>query len=88
LTLLIEPRADGLAAHLVRLAPGQCHTLAAQHTHGGRFYVVTQGIADVAGEQASSLAVAFAGADEQPALCAGPGGAEVLVLQFPVETPA
>jgi hypothetical protein len=74
--VLIEPRADGLAAHLVRLAPGQSHTLAAQHTHGGRFYVVTQGAAEVAGEQASSLAVAFAGADEQPALRAGPGGAE------------
>lgn len=86
--VLIEPRPDGLAAHLVRLAPGQSHTLTAAHAHGGRFYVVTQGAADVAGAPAPSLAVAFASADEQPTLRAGQSGAEVLVLQFPIEAQA
>lgn len=89
---LIAPRDDGLAAHLVRIAPGQSHTLTAAHDHGGRFYVVTQGSTEIAGGQARSrahsLAVAFASADEQPTLRAGEGGAEVLVLQFPLQTQA
>ncbi len=81
---LIAPRDDGLAAHLVRIAPGQSHTLTAAQAHGGRFYVVTKGSTEIAGGQAPSLAVAFASADEQPTLRAGEVGAEVLVLQFPL----
>lgn len=81
---LIAPREDGLAAHVVRIAPGQSHVLPAAHDHGGRFYVVTQGSTQIGAGQADSLAVAFASADEQPTLHAGQGGAEVLVLQFPV----
>ena len=83
--VLIAPRADGLAAHLVRLAPGQAHTQASEHAYGGRFYVVTQGAVQVAQVEGPSLTVAFASADEQLALTAGPKGAEVLVLQFPLQ---
>ena len=82
---LIEPRADGLAAHVLRIAPGQDHTLQAEHPYGGRYYVVTQGSVSVAGSNAPTLSVIFASADEQLVLHAGAVGAEVLVLQFPVQ---
>ena len=83
--VLIEPRADGLAAHLLCIAPGQEHTLPAEHAYGGRYYVVSQGAVSVAGSNAQSLAVVFASADEQLTMRAGAGGAEVLVLQFPLQ---
>ena len=83
--VLIAPRADGLAAHLLRVAPGQSHSLASDHAYGGRFYVVTQGAVNMAQTEGPSLTVAFASADEQLALTAGSKGAEVLVLQFPVQ---
>ena len=81
--VLIEPREDGLAAHLLRIAPDQDHALLAEHAYGGRYYVVSQGAVRVGGSDAQSLAVVFASADEQLTLHAGAGGAEVLVLQFP-----
>jgi hypothetical protein len=83
--VLIAPRADGLAAHLLRVAPGQSHLLASDHAYGGRFYVVTQGSVQMAEAEGQSLTVAFASADEQLALTAGSKGAEVLVLQFPLQ---
>ena len=83
--VLIEPRADGLAAHRLSIAPGQDHTLPAEHAYGGRYYIVSQGAVSVAGSNAQSLAVVFASADEQVTLRAGDGGAEVLVLQFPLQ---
>ena len=83
--VLIAPRADGLAAHLLRVAPGQSHLLASDHAYGGRYYVVTQGSVQMAQTEGQSLTVAFASADEQLTLTAGPKGAEVLVLQFPLQ---
>ena len=83
--VLIAPRADGLAAHLLRVAPGQAFTLATDHAHGGRYYVVTQGSVQMALAQGQALTVAFASADEMVTLTAGPKGAEVLVLQFPAQ---
>lgn len=83
--VLIAPRADGLAAHLLRVAPGLSHSLASEHAYGGRYYVVTQGSVQMAQTEGQSLTVAFASADEQLTLTAGPIGAEVLVLQFPVQ---
>ncbi len=83
--ILIEPRADGLAAHLVRIAPGQQQTLLAEYPYGGRYYVITQGSIILAEANAQALSVAFASADERLTLQAGTGGAEVLVLQFPVQ---
>ena len=80
---LIAPRADGLAAHLLRVPPGGDLALPALHPHAGRYYVVTQGAVRIAGADASAMSVAFASADENPTLVAGPSGAEVLVLQFP-----
>ncbi len=83
--VLIAPRADGLAAHLLRMAPKQTYRLVSDHPYGGRYYVVTQGSVQMAQTEGQSLTVAFASADEQLALTAGSKGAEVLVLQFPVQ---
>lgn len=84
---LIAPRADGLAAHLLRLPPGDELALPARHAHGGRYYVLTAGELRVAEARAAALAVAFAPAGDATPLCAGDGGAEVLVLQFPQDLP-
>ena len=81
--VLIAPRADGLAAHLLRVPPGSDLALPALHPHAGRYYVVTQGAVRIDGADAGAMSVAFASADENPTLVAGPSGAEVLVLQFP-----
>lgn len=80
---LIPPRADGLAAHLVRLPADQPLDLPARHANGGRFYVVTRGALALADRQLEGMAVAFASADEAAVPRAGAEGAEVLVLQFP-----
>lgn len=81
---LIAPRADGLAAHLLRLPPQQTITLPATHPHGGRFYVVTAGVMQHADASLRAPAVLFASADEVLAVTAGSEGLEVLVLQFPL----
>ncbi len=92
--VLIEPRPDGLAAHLLRIAPGHDHAMLAQSAdsanpaHAGRYYVVTQGAVSLGGQNAQARSVAFASADENVTLHAGPQGAEVVVLQFPVQAVA
>ena len=93
--VLIAPRPDGLAAHLLRIAPGHNHnhdqamlaepTESANPAYAGRYYVVTQGAVSLGGQSAQARSVAFASADENVTLHAGPQGAEVVVLQFPVQ---
>jgi hypothetical protein len=83
--VLIDPRADGLAAHLLRIAPGQSHPLLSAHAYGGRYYVVMQGTVMMADASAQTLSIAFATANEPLNLLAGAQGAEVLVVQFPVQ---
>lgn len=97
--VLIAPRPDGLAAHLLRIAPDHhhnqdhdhLHTLlaepaeSARPAHAGRYYVITQGTVSLDGQSAPACSVAFASADENMTLHAGPQGAEVVVLQFPVQ---
>ena len=91
--VLIAPRPDGLAAHLLRIAPGQEHNHdramvadpaeSASPAYAGRYYVVSQGTVSLGGQSAPACSVAFASADENVTLHAGPQGAEVIVLQFP-----
>ena len=97
--VLIAPRPDGLAAHLLRIAPGHQHNQDHDHdpavlaepadpakpAHAGRYYVVTRGTVSLGGQSAQARSVAFASADENVTLQAGPQGAEVVVLQFPVQ---
>ena len=79
---LIAPRENGLAAHLVRIPPGEMLTLPAQHAHGGRFYVATCGSMRLADAELRALSTVFASADETFSIRSGPEGLEVLVLQF------
>ena len=81
--VLIASRADGLAAHLLRLPPDAATELAAAHAHGGRFYVVTTGAMQSTETAWPAPAVLFAPADEELTMRAGHAGLEVLVLQFP-----
>ncbi len=83
LEVLIAPRNDGLAAHLVRLSSDATMQLPATAPDGGRFYVFTRGTAHAGDTQLESLGVMFAAAAEVPAIIAGPEGADILVLQFP-----
>ena len=101
--VLIAPRPDGLAAHLLRIAPGHDYNHNHNHNHdhdhamladpaesadpayAGRYYVVTQGTVSLGDQSAQARSVAFASADENLTLRAGPQGAEVVVLQFPVQ---
>ena len=83
LEVLIAPRSDGLAAHLVRLADGAPIKLPAGACDGGRFYVLTRGTARAGDTLLEALGIMFAAADEVPAIIAGPEGADILVLQFP-----
>jgi hypothetical protein len=80
---LIAPRADGLAAHLVRMGPGTKLKLPALHANAGRHYVVTKGSMKLGGQAAAAFSVAFAGPDEDCEFEAGSDGVEVIVLQFP-----
>ena len=82
---LIEPRADGLGAWFMRLPPNQSAQIASTAQHGGRHYVVTAGLAQFRDRSLDALAVAFADPAETGELTAGPNGADILVLQFPLQ---
>lgn len=82
---LIAPHENGLAAHLVRLPPGEALTLPARHLHAARFYIATGGSMQVDGKGLRALATVFASSDEDPQIESGSEGLEVLVLQFPRE---
>lgn len=83
LEVLIAPRSDGLAAHMMRLPEGASITLPADADDGGRFYVCTRGSVRAGACSLDALGVMFAAAGEIPSIVAGPEGADVLVLQFP-----
>jgi hypothetical protein len=81
---VFAPQADGIGAWLLQL-PADA-TLAAPELSGGlgRFYVVAQGSASIAGRTLGHWATAFVTPDEEPMeVTAGKEGGAVLVLQFP-----
>ena len=82
---LIEPDASGMAVWLMRLPPRTTATpppgLA---TSGGRFYVVSMGAIQVAEALMTGWAAVFVSSEEALDLTAGPEGAEVFVLQYPL----
>ena len=82
---IIKPRADGLAAHFVRLPPGSSQQLPTENLYGGRYYVVTSGSVKLNNADAQTMTVAFGSHDEDLLMRAGHEGAEILVLQFPVQ---
>lgn len=82
--VMIEPREDGLSAHLFRLPAGATLNAPSRHEHGGRYYVVTDGALNAQAGQQGALSVIHVPAGDMLNAHAGPEGAEVLVLQFPV----
>ncbi len=82
---LIGPREDGLAAHFVRLPPGSRQQLPTQIPYGGRYYIVTSGSVKFNDAEAQTMTVAFGSHEEDLMMQAGSEGAELLVLQFPVQ---
>lgn len=74
---------DGLAMHVVRLGPSATTSVA--NGGGGQYLVVVSGSLEGEGGTLPALSCAFEQADVANAeLRAGPAGAEVLVLRFPV----
>jgi len=82
---LIHQRADGLGAWFVRVPPDQSARISESVPHGGRHYVVSTGLLHLDGRPLHALSVAFTDPGEGGNMTAGPEGADVLVLQFPIQ---
>src|SRR5262249_53504092 len=78
----IEPQPDGVAAWLWRMPP---YAVQRADAHGAdRFYLVCEGTMTGPHGPLPRFAAAFVSAEEHAFdVVAGPGGLEVLVLQFP-----
>lgn len=82
--LLIPPEESGLAGWVLRLGPDAEIEAPVHQNGGGRYYVVISGTL-LHETTLSTPACIFASREEAPlSLCAGCGGLEILLLQFPV----
>jgi hypothetical protein len=81
---LIDREEDGMAAWLMRIAPGAAAPIPDPADGGGQYHVVVTGSLLRDGAEMPRLSCLFATTDE-PAYeaCAGAEGLEMLVLQFP-----
>lgn len=78
---------DGLGASLFRLAPGQSGILDLDVAGGGQYALVTAGSVHHDGLDLTKHSCLYRFAEEAPlTLTAGPTGAAVLLMQFPVHT--
>ncbi len=83
-TMLIAPEANGLAVCLSRLPPSAPFEAPLPDCRAGRFYVVVGGSVLMGTEALPLWSCIWVTADEPLVLLeAGPGGAELLTLQFP-----
>lgn len=82
---VIEPTPDGVATWRYTLPPGGFVQGSDPASGGGQFWLVTAGSAAVgAGAPLPVQSCAFVGPDDTAAaLTAGPGGADLLCMQFP-----
>ena len=82
---VIAPQPDGIAVWRLRVPSGR-HTHAPSHPSGlGRFYLVLAGALRHGGHRLPRWATVFASEEEEPLpVQAEAGGADVLVLQFPL----
>jgi hypothetical protein len=87
-TNLFEGERDGLAAYHVRIAGGRPQSIGGDGAPGGEFWVVLRGSLELGARQLPAYACLHRSADEErPLAHAGPEGAELVVLQFPVAGP-
>jgi hypothetical protein len=85
---IFSPGADGLAGWRYRIAPDRPFAAPDPAGGGGQYWIVAGGEAVVDGVALGRLSCLFVGPyDPQPALVAGPAGADLIVLQFPVHKP-
>lgn len=81
---IMPEKTRGLGAWLMRIPAGSAAQAPALPGGAGRYHVVVGGSLQHPSEPLDWLSMIWSDADEAPlALQAGPGGAEVLVLQFP-----
>jgi hypothetical protein len=84
---VFEPEADGLAGRLYRMGPGQSARMPDPAGTGGIYFVVAEGSVVHAGKELPRLSTIYSCSKEQRlTLEAGPTGADLLVLHFPVMT--
>ena len=84
-TDVLPGEADGLGASLFTLAPGQTETLDLDIAGGGQYALVTAGSVRHDGAGLGKHSCLYRFAEEAPlTLTAGPDGAAVLLMQFPV----
>ena len=86
---VIAPHSDGLSARTLRLPPGASFRPRGSAEGGGQYQLVVNGSLDDAGYELPALSLIFLSADEETSpLRAGRHGADVLLLQFPVDSTA
>lgn len=84
LTILIEPRASGLASYLARIGDGMKLRIPESESGGGQYWVVITGELSLNGHDYPRLSCIYiSGDDETPLMEAGPRGVSVIVVQFP-----
>jgi hypothetical protein len=82
---LIAPHADGLASFLLTLRPDETQAGPDPAGSGGQYHLIARGSVVHDGRELPPLSLIWVEADgERAALTAGPDGAAVVVLQFPV----
>lgn len=80
---VMEARPDGIAAWMLRVPPNQSAPAPQHASGGGQYRVVLAGEMKAGNGMPSRLGCAFHAVDESgQAIVAGPGGLEVLVLQY------
>lgn len=78
---------EGIAVKVIRMGPGMQTEAPATAESGGEYVMVLNGTLDHEGQSLPRYSLIFVRSDEAPpVLTAGPGGAEVLVTRFPVES--
>ena len=86
LVTFIEPQEDGLAAYRLTIDRAQQASGVDPQGSGGQYYLVMSGSVAVDGNDLPKFSLIFVGANEEaPVLVAGPDGADLLVMQFPVK---
>jgi hypothetical protein len=82
---LLGPEPDGMAAWRYTMTPGETVTGADPATGRGQYWVVTRGSLLHGGKALPAMSCAFVYPDDQAfQTAAGPDGAEVVAMQFPL----
>lgn len=85
---MLMPRDEGIAAWMLRIPPNDTATPPPHPKSGGQYRIVAGGSIRADGRLLGHLACIFVpGPESDTAITSGPDGLDVLVLQFPEESP-